>query len=340
MTAPTLAKPRALFFTGPRTLELRELAREALPPDSVRVRTTLSAISAGTELLFYRGQLEAGIPIDATLPWAGTLSYPLRYGYAAVGCIGEVGAALDPGLLGQRVFAFQPHQEELTGRFEHFVRLPDTLSDVRAAFLPNMETALSLAMDGAPGFGERVAVIGQGVVGQLLAALLVRSGAEHVALFDRRTDRLERSRALCGPARAEWALSAEPSHHDGFDLVYELSGDPSALDAALSLARYEGRIVIGSWYGNKSAPLDFGTRAHRNRNTFSFSQVSRIDSRHAARFDSARRLGVALSWLERLPLEGLVTHRFAFERAAEAYALLDAGAEPHLQVLIDYGTGA
>jgi 2-desacetyl-2-hydroxyethyl bacteriochlorophyllide A dehydrogenase len=331
---------RALFFTGPRTLELRELAHEPLAPDAVRVMTTVSAISAGTELLFYRGQLEDGIPIDATLPWAGTLSYPLRYGYAAVGCIREVGSALDSSLIGQRVFGFQPHAEELSDRLTSFIRLPDSLSDAHAAFLPNMETALSLAMDGAPGFGERVAVIGQGVVGQLLAALLVRSGAEHVALFDGRADRLELSRGLCGPARAEWALSPQPAHRDSFDLIYELSGDPTALDTAQALARFEGRIVIGSWYGNKRALIDFGTRAHRNRNTFLFSQVSRIDSRHSARFDSVRRLGVATSWLERLPLDTLVTHRFAFERIADAYRLIDTGAEPNLQVLIEYGSNA
>ena len=73
------------------------------------------------------------VSIDATLPWAGTLSYQLRYGYAAVGCVSEVGSVLDPALIGQRVFAFQPHQEELTARFEHCVRLPSTLSDTRAA---------------------------------------------------------------------------------------------------------------------------------------------------------------------------------------------------------------
>jgi 2-desacetyl-2-hydroxyethyl bacteriochlorophyllide A dehydrogenase len=332
---------RALYFTGPRAVELREIAAEPLARDAVRVRTTLSAISAGTELLFYRGQLEAGIPIDASLPWSSTLSYPLRYGYAAVGCIREVGAGVDPRLIGQRVFGFLPHAEELTDKLESFVRLPDTLSDTRAAFLPNMETALSLAMDGAPGFGERVAVIGQGVVGQLLAALLAHSGAEHVAFFDPRSDRLDHSRLVCGGrARAEWSLAPQPAHRDSFDLVYELSGDPSALDVALALARFEGRVVVGSWYGNKRAPIDFGTRAHRNRNTLLFSQVSRIDSRHAARFDSKRRLGVAAAWLERLPLEGLVTHRFAFERAADAYELLDEGSEPSLQVLLEYGSNA
>jgi threonine dehydrogenase-like Zn-dependent dehydrogenase len=183
-------------------------------------------------------------------------------------------------------------------------------------------------------------VIGQGVVGQLLAALLAQCGAEHVAFFDPRSDRLEHSRALCGRARAEWALAPQPVHRDSFDLVYELSGDPSALDLALALARFEGRVVVGSWYGNKRAPVDFGTRAHRNRNSLLFSQVSRIDSRHSARFDSKRRLEVATAWLERLPLEGLVTHRFAFDRVADAYKLLDEGSESSLQVLIEYATGA
>lgn len=327
---------RALFFTGPRALELREVPSEPLNPEAVRVQTTVSAISGGTELLFYRGDLEAGVSVDPTLGWAGTLAYPLRYGYAAVGCISEVGSALEPDLLGQRVFGFHPHQDEFVERLDRLVRLPDTLSDTHAAFLPNMETALSLAMDGGALFGERVAVLGQGVVGQLLGALLVRSGAEHVALFDTRTERLEHARELCGQARAEFRETPGPEHHDAFDLVYELTGDPRALDEAQQLARYEGRIVVGSWYGNKRAPIDFGTRAHRNRNTILFSQVSRIDSRHAARFDSVRRLVVAARWLERLPLDGLVTHTFPFARVEEAYRLLDTQREPCLQVMIEY----
>jgi 2-desacetyl-2-hydroxyethyl bacteriochlorophyllide A dehydrogenase len=332
----TRRTPRASFFTAPRTLELRVVPQRELAPEEARVHTLLSAISAGSELLFYRGQLEAGIAVDATLPWASTLEYPLQYGYAAVGVIRELGSALPRELLGQRVFAFQPHQEQFVERLDRLIRLPDSLSDVRAALLPNMETAVSLAMDGAPLFGERVAVLGQGVVGQLLGALLVRSGAERVLMLDRRDDRLQRSRALCGPGRADWQLLAASEQLASFDLVYELSGEPSALDTALSLARYEGRIVVGSWYGDKRAPIAFGTHAHRNRNSISFSQVSRIDSRHAARFDHARRLSVALAWLERLPLEALITHHFDFERIVEAYRLLDTQSEPCLQVLIQY----
>ena len=327
---------RALYFVGPRAVELRAEPSPELAAGEVRVQTKLSAISAGTELLFYRGEVEPGVPIDATLPWAGKLAYPLRYGYAAVGGIVEVGPELDPALAGARVFGFHPHQEQFVERYERLVKLPDAVDDLAAGFLPNVETAVSLAMDGAALFGEEVAVIGQGVVGQLVAALLVRSGAEHVAVFDRKPERLAHSQRLCGPARAEWLSEPRPEHEARFDLVYELSGDPRALDTALALARYEGRIVVGSWYGGKRAPIDFGTRAHRNRNHMLFSQVSRIDSRHAARFDSARRLNVALGWVARLPLAGMVTHRFPFESIADAYRLLDLQREPALQVMIDY----
>ncbi|MET0385617.1 MAG: oxidoreductase [Polyangiales bacterium] len=332
----TARAPRAAFFVAPRTLELRPLPAATLEPEQVRVATELSAISSGTELLFYRGELEDGVPVDATLPWAGTLTYPLRYGYAAVGCIEVCGSALDPALVGRRVFGFQPHQEAFVARLDELVLLPDGLSNERAAFLPNMETAVSLMMDGAPIVGEHVAVIGQGVLGQLLAALLARSSAERLLLLDGRVDRLDRALRLLGSVPTELRPSPVDADADSCDLVYELTGDPAALQTALGLARYEGRIVVGSWYGSRCAPLALGTRVHRNRNTISFSQVSRIDGRYAARFDKTRRLGVALAWLARLPLEGLVTHRVPFERIADAYRLLDERREPVCQVLLTY----
>lgn len=336
-----MLKARAAWFTRPGAIELRELPDEPLAPGAARVQTELSAISAGTELLFYRGQLEPGVPIDASLPWSKPLSYPLRYGYAAVGRIVELGAELPTGALGARVFGFQPHAERWVDAFTSLIHVPDSISCERAVFLPNLETALSLAMDGAPGFGEQVAVLGQGVVGQLLAALLVRSGAERVVAIDPRQDRLDSARALCaslsseGP-RLELSSGAFEALHDQFDLVYELSGDPTALNDAQLLARYEGRIVVGSWYGSKRSVIDLGTRAHRNRNRWLFSQVSRIDSHHAARFDAGRRLQTALRWLERLPVERLITRRFPFEHIDEAYRLLDRGSEPCGQLVITY----
>ena len=336
----SVREPRAAYFVAPREVELRSLPVSALAPEQVRVQTELSAISAGTELLFYRGELETDVPVDAALPWAGTLAYPLRYGYAAVGCIVECGSAIDPKLRGRRVFGFHPHQEELVERLDRLLMVPEHLPAERAALWPNMETAVSLMMDGAPLVGEHVAVLGQGVVGQLLCALLAQSSAERVLALDTRPERLTRSRALCGESRVAWQSAPATEDRGAYDLVYELTGDPRALDMAQALARYEGRIVVGSWYGKRRAEIDLGTHAHRNRNTWLFSQVSRIDSRHAGRFDAARRLGVARAWLERLPLEQLVTHRYPFEQIAAAYRLLDERREAVCQVLITYGESA
>jgi 2-desacetyl-2-hydroxyethyl bacteriochlorophyllide A dehydrogenase len=334
-------RPRAAWITRPGAVELRELPDEPLGPAAVRVRTELSAISAGTELLFYRGQLEQGVAIDANLAWSKPLEYPLRYGYAAVGRVIALGAEVPADVLGARVFGFQPHAEQWVDSLASLIILPDSIPDERAVFLPNLETALSLAMDGAPGFGEQVAVLGQGVVGQLVSALLVRSGAERVVSIDPRADRLDCASALYAgaagePARFELQAAVDPALHDQFDLVYELSGDPAALNDAQLLARYEGRIVVGSWYGSKRCAVDLGTRAHRNRNRWLFSQVSRIDSQHAARFDAGRRLQTVLRWLERLPVERLITQRVPFERIDDAYRLLDRASEPCVQLVITY----
>ena len=327
---------RALYFLAPRSVEVRSESMQVLGAAEVRARTEVSAISAGTELLFYRGELEAGVQVDASLPdYQASLHYPFRYGYAAVGRVEELGADVDPALLGKRVFAFQPHQDQLVGPASQFIVLPDEVSSEAGTFLANMETAISLVMDGQPMLGERVAVLGQGVVGQLTAGLLSRMGLEGVVVVDPKESRLETSRHFLGEQVAGH-LHVGEAGAGSFDLVYELSGNPRALDDALTLARYEGRIVVGSWYGNRRAALDFGTRAHRNRNTLLFSQVSQLDSRHSARFDKARRMQVALSWLARLPLERLVSHRFALADIAQAYQLLDTQSQPCRQVLITY----
>lgn len=324
----------ALWFTAPRKVELRDAAPAPLPEDGLRVRTEVSAISSGTELLFYRGELEAGVSADASLSWgAAPLRHPFQYGYASVGRVVEVGALAPKDLLGARVFGFHPHQAQTVDLASAFVRVPAGVSAEAASFLANLETAVSLVMDGGPLLGERVAVVGQGVVGQLTAALLAHTGVEVVHVIDP----LEARRACrLMPPGGRFTSAAKVTERESFDLVFELSGRPEALDDALSLARYGGRVVIGSWYGNRRAQVDLGTRVHRSRLTLLFSQVSTIDPRHAARFDKARRLEVACQWLTRLPLEALISHRVPFADAPRAYELLDTRAAGVLQVLLTH----
>jgi 2-desacetyl-2-hydroxyethyl bacteriochlorophyllide A dehydrogenase len=297
------------------------------------VRTEVSAISAGTELLFYRGELEEGIATDVTLNTA-PLKHPFQYGYASVGRVIEAVDAWKH-LVGQRVFGFFPHQEELVGSADSFIPVPANVSAEAACFLANLETAISLVMDGAPLIGERVAVVGHGVVGQLTTALLAHTGVEHVHVIEPDVERGV-GRLLPRDARCSTTTGLTPETRDSFDLVYELSGRPEAFDTALQLARFSGRVVIGSWYGTRRAPIDLGSRVHRSRISVLFSQVSTIDPRHTPRFDKTRRHQVALSWLSRLPLESLITHRVPFAEAARAYELLDSRPPGVLQVLLTH----
>ena len=267
------------------------------PPGEGQVlaETLVSAISPGTELRIYRGEVPPGMPLDATIPaLAGEFAYPLRYGYAAVARVAELGAAVDPGWRGRLVVGFHPHQSHFLARPGELIPVPAGLSPEDAAFLPNVETAVNFLMDGRPIVGERVAVFGQGVVGLLTTALLARLPLTELVALDRH------------PLRRRWALelgahAAEDPAAAGVldrlrgtaDLTYELSGDPAALDPAIATTGFGGRVVVGSWYGDRPATLNLGGAFHRSRIELVSSQVSTSAPRWTARWTKARRLEVA-----------------------------------------------
>jgi len=341
----TTLTARHLLFTGPRRVELAE--EELGPPGAgeALVETELSAISAGTELLAYRGELPADAPADETLGAlrGATFAFPFRFGYASVGRVVGAGAGVDAAWLGRRVFAFQPHATAFRAPVADLRPVPAGVPSERAALLAQMETAVSLILDGAPLYGERVVVLGQGVVGLLATALLARFPLALLAAVEARPLRAAAARALgagavlgvgAGAAAELQSLLGER----GADLVYELSGDPAALDLAIAAAGHEARIVVGSWYGARRAAVDLGGRFHRRRLRLFSSQVSHIGAPLGARWDRARRFDEAwralgaLGALEALPL---VTHRFPLDRAAEAYELLDRQPEKVLQVVLE-----
>jgi 2-desacetyl-2-hydroxyethyl bacteriochlorophyllide A dehydrogenase len=335
----------AVCFTAPRTVAVLEETLDSPGPGELLVETLVSAISAGSELLVYRGLLPAGLPLDATLPaLAGDGTYPLRYGYAAVGRVCEVGAELEPAWLGRLVFAFHPHASAFAVAASEVIAIPDGLAPDAAALLPTLETAVNLLLDGQPAIGERVVVYGQGVVGLATTALLAALPLAALVALDRHP--LRRATALALGAGASLDPSAEDTPARlaallgdgpapaGADLVYELSGNPAALDAAIETSGYGGRVVVGSWYGREPAALHLGGSFHRGRTRLSSSQVSTLAPEHTGRWTRARRLHTALAALSRLPAERLITHRLPLARAAEAYALLDEHPERTLQVLL------
>jgi threonine dehydrogenase-like Zn-dependent dehydrogenase len=210
-----------------------------------------------------------------------------------------------------------------------------------------METAVNLVQDGAPILGERVLVLGQGVVGLLTTSLLKEFPLDVLLTVDQYDLRCEMSKAESRKSNAAHCETLDSSETDfrgharsalgeGADLTFELSGNPAALNDAIVLTRFSGRIVIGSWYGEKPADVNLGGSFHRSRIKLISSQVSSISPELSARWDRSRRFDVAWNALERIKPEKWITHRFSIEQAAEAYRMLDENPQDTIQVIFDY----
>jgi len=335
-----MTKKHSLYFTAPGQVEVRE---EALPvplPGQLLVETVVSAISSGTEMLIYRGQFPPNL-VDEHDTLSSGIGYPVAYGYACVGRVKGLGKGVDRSWEDRLVFSFQPHTSHFLAPVESLYSVPDGLAPETATFLPNMETAVNLVQDGAPILGERVLVFGQGVIGLLTTALLREFPLEMLLSADcyacRRTaaDELGVDASL-NPDQPDFNSTARGLLHNQADLTYELSGNPLALNDAIALTRFSGRVVIGSWYGEKRTALDLGGSYHRSRIRLISSQVSSIAPELSGRWDKTRRFGVAWKALERICPEKWITQRFPLDKAAQAYQLLDSAPFEAIQIVFDY----
>jgi 2-desacetyl-2-hydroxyethyl bacteriochlorophyllide A dehydrogenase len=340
-------KARQLYFVKPRQVEIREQQLPSLQPNQVLVKNLYSAISAGTEMLVYRGQLPADISQGESLAFeAQTINYPTQYGYACVGRIEKAGNDVDASWVGKMVFSFQPHASHHVCTMDGIIPLPEGVDPKAAVFLANMETAVNLVHDGNPRLGERVVVLGQGIVGILVSSVL----AEFPLASLYAVDAIEARRGLASQAGVQATFSPESDNDinalserlklnescGGADVVFELTGSPAALNLAVDLCAYSGRIVVGSWYGTKSAPINLGERFHRNRMTIVSSQVSTIAPEISGRWDKARRFSVAWDMITKCQPAQFISHTLPFAEAGEAYRLLDESPEDATQVIFDY----
>ena len=303
---------RALWFTAPHQVETRPVPDPEPGPGDLLVRTLWSGISAGTELLAYRGELNPSTERDETLSALadGGFDYPFQYGYSCVGVV-EQGASA-----GTTVFAFHPHQDRFVAAEADVVVLPDTLDPRIGTLFPLVETALQLTLDAGPVLADRVVVTGLGAIGLLTSLLLTRAGGRVVAV-EPQSWRRERAAELGIHAVAPGDV--EP----GVPLLIETSGAPAALADGLALLDHEGTALVGSWYGTKPVPLPLGEHFHRRRLTIRSSQVSTIPFAAQSRWTNARRRTTARGLLTELPLKALATTDYALEDAAEAYAAID-----------------
>jgi threonine dehydrogenase-like Zn-dependent dehydrogenase len=202
-----------------------------------------------------------------------------------------------------------------------------------AVFLPNMETAVSFVMDSQPMIGEQTAVFGQGIVGLLTTSLLAQFPLSRLIALDAYPLRRQWSRQVGADASLD---PTAPLPALAVDLALELSGNPAALDQAIASVGFNGRVLIGSWYGQKQAHLNLGGKFHRHQIRLISSQVSHIAPQWSGRWDKSRRWQLAAEQLARVQPQRLITHRFHIAQAAQAYQLLDQQPEETIQIILTY----
>jgi threonine dehydrogenase-like Zn-dependent dehydrogenase len=299
---------RALWAVAPGRVEIR--AEElAAGPGTVVVETEVSGISRGTEALVLRGGVPEGERARMRCPLqAGDFPFPVKYGYAAVGLTAA----------GARVFVLHPHQDRFAAPEGMAVPVPEDVPAGRAVLAANMETALNVVWDGAAGPGDRIAVVGGGVVGCLAAWLCARLPGAEVTLVDVNPGRA----ALAEGLGARFAVpEAAP---EGCDLVIHASASAAGLATALRLAGDEATVVEASWYGDREVAVPLGDAFHSRRLRIVSSQVGQVAPARRARWTHRRRLEMALRLLADPALEALVSGETAFEDLPGRYgAILD-----------------
>lgn len=339
MTLSNTIDATQIWFTAAQQIELRQQNISINETHKVLVQTEYSAISAGTEMLVYRNQIPDDLALDSNIPeLQKNANYPLQYGYASVGKIIEIGSAVDHDWLGQRVFSFQPHASHFVCTIDSLIKVPADITAENAVFLANMETAVNLVQDGNPQIGEKVAVFGLGIVGLLLGSLLSRFPLAELYGVDTIATRRE----LAKKSGVKLILAPEEIHQlhkssdQGADLIYEVTGSPLVLNQAIDLGGFSSRIVIGSWYGNKSAAIELGGKAHRNRLQIITSQVSSIAPALSGRWDKQRRFELAWEMIRQIQPAQWISHKTSITDCKTIYQTIDQQPAEVLQAVFYY----
>ncbi len=301
----------------------------------VRVRTLYSGISRGTESLVFRGGVPASQHEAMRCPFQdGDFPAPVKYGYMNVGVVEAGDGDQAAKLIGRSVFCLHPHQDHYVVPASSVALLPNGLPPGRAVLAANMETAINGMWDAAPGVGDRIVVVGAGVVGILAAWLARRIPGTEVSLVDPNGARAEVAGVLDIPFATD--MPDGDGDSSGADVVLHASGNPAGLTAALSAAGVEGRVIELSWFGDQPVALALGEAFHSRRITIRSSQVGRIPPTQSARWDYARRMNLALRLLQDPVLDTLITGESSFHELPSVMERLARGGDDTLCHRIRY----
>jgi len=321
---------RAFWLREPGVGEIRPAPLPEPGPDEVLVRSVRSGVSRGTETLVFRGGVPASQYALMRAPFQeGNFPAPVKYGYLSVGVV-EQGPA---ELRGRTVFCLHPHQTAYVVPARAVVVVPDDVPPARAVLAGTVETAVNALWDAAPLLGDRITVVGAGMVGCCVARLLARFPGVRVTLVDTEIARADVAAAL----GVEFALPADAA--DGRDLVVHTSATSAGLQQSLDLLAPEGTVIDLSWYGDATVRLSLGGAFHSGRLGVRASQVGTVSAARRGRRSAADRLALALDLLRDPAFDALITGVCLFDELPDVMARLANGSLPALCHTVSYGAG-
>ncbi|WP_406358125.1 zinc-binding alcohol dehydrogenase [Streptomyces hirsutus] len=317
----------AFWLDSPGRGEIREVPLSGPGEDEVLVRSLYSGVSRGTETLVFRGQVPESQHAAMRAPFQeGDFPGPVKYGYLNVGVVEEGPRTL----VGRTVFCLYPHQTRYVVPASAVTPVPDTVPARRAVLAGTVETAVNALWDAAPLIGDRIAVVGGGMVGSSVAALLARFPGVRVQLVDADPARAKTAEAL----GVGFALPADAL--GGCDLVVHASATEQGLARSLELLSAEGTVIELSWYGDRKVSLPLGEDFHSRRLVIRSSQVGTVSPARPGR-SYADRLALALDLLADPALDALVTGESEFAELPALMPRLASGEIPALCHLVRYG---
>jgi threonine dehydrogenase-like Zn-dependent dehydrogenase len=318
----------AYWLREPGVGEIRSAVLPEPGPADVVVRTLRSGVSRGTETLVFRGGVPPSQYAAMRAPFQeGDFPGPVKYGYLSVGVVDHGPAALR----GRTVFCLHPHQSAYVVPASAVSVVPDNVPSSRAVLAGTVETAVNALWDAAPLLGDRVTVVGGGMVGCCVARLLARFPGVQVTLVDTDATRAGVAAAL----GVEFALPIDAE--GGRDLVVHASGTSAGLQASLDLLGSEGTVVDLSWYGDTEVRLSLGGAFHSQRLSIRASQVGAVSPARRGRRTTTERMALALDLLRDPAFDALITGVSRFEELPEVMAGLSSGRVPGLCHTISYG---
>ncbi|MFJ1595673.1 zinc-binding alcohol dehydrogenase [Streptomyces sp. NPDC088261] len=324
-------KARAFWLRAPGHGEIRDVVLPEPGDDDVVVRTLSSGVSRGTESTVFRGGVPESQHAAMRAPFQdGDFPGPVKYGYLNVGLVEEGPAHL----LGRTVFCLYPHQTRYVVPASAVTPVPDDVPASRAILAGTVETAVNAVWDAAPLLGDRIAVVGAGMVGASVAAVLARYPAVRVQLVDADPGRA----AVAGALGVDFALPADALGDR--DLVVHASATEAGLARSLELLAPEGTVLELSWYGDRRISVPLGEAFHSGRLVLRSSQVGMVSAARRSRRTFADRLALALDLLADPAFDALVTGECAFEELPRVLAGIAGGEVPGLCHRVRYGPEA